>query len=97
MAVLLIRVDTDVPALGIARVEVVALEFADDRLGGLRLVERRSDIVDADQTTKPVWPLTSAGVSRSSGEWNTTSAFPAVSQLELASLPVPDRRPITSE
>src|SRR4030081_1757630 len=48
MAVLLIRVDADVPALGVAREEVVALELADSRLRGLGLVERRPHIVDAE-------------------------------------------------
>src|SRR5438132_10580599 len=53
MAVLLIRVDADVPALGVAREELVALELADDRLRGLRLVERGSHVVDAEPDHEP--------------------------------------------
>src|SRR5690242_1406015 len=48
MAVLLTDVDADEPALWIAREEVVAVEVADDGLGGPRLVERGLHVVHAE-------------------------------------------------
>src|SRR5579859_954679 len=48
MAVLLVHVDADVAALGIAGEEVVAEEVADHGLRGARLVVHVSDVVDAE-------------------------------------------------
>src|SRR5260221_2713781 len=48
MSVLLTDVDADEPAVGIAREEVVAVEVADDGLGGPRLVVRGLHVVHAE-------------------------------------------------
>src|SRR2546427_7036121 len=48
MAVLLVRVDADVTAVGVAREEVVAVELADRPPRGLGARVRRCDVVDAE-------------------------------------------------
>src|SRR5437016_5137127 len=48
MSVLLTDVDADEPSFGIAREEVVAVEVADDDLGGPRPVERGFHVVHAE-------------------------------------------------
>src|SRR5947208_484325 len=48
MRVLLVHVDADVPAFGIAREEVVTVEVTDDGPRGSRLVERLLHVVDPE-------------------------------------------------
>src|SRR5258706_9751469 len=48
MGMLLVDVDADIPALGVAREEEVAEEVTDDRARLLGPVERAADVVDAE-------------------------------------------------
>src|SRR5712692_6482582 len=45
MPMLLVRIEGYVPAIGVASEEVVAAELSDDRAGGLRASEYRTDVV----------------------------------------------------